>query len=129
MLGDGGQSIVAPLIERAKEVDDDATEAAVGRQQGYEGAEACHEGDDEQDQQGVAQPAHFGGVGIASHLLILTRAQARKDILQDAQRADDGAIDASEDECQRQQGDDDHEVQCQHGGQELHFGEPAEVGV
>ena len=122
VLGDGGEAVVGQLIERAQQVDHDAAEAAVGRQQGDEGAEACDEGDDVQHEHGVAQPLHFGGVGVAAHLFILSRAQVREAILQDAEGANDGAIDASEDERQHHEGDDDSEVQRQDGGQELHLG-------
>ena len=50
-------------------------------------------------------------------------------VLEHAQGADDGAIDAAEHERQEDQSDDDGDVESQDGGEELHFGHPAQPSM
>ena len=53
----------------------------------------------------------------------------RHAVLENAQRTDDGAVHASEQQREQQQGDDHKEVEGQHGGQELHLRHPREEFV
>ncbi len=55
--------------------------------------------------------------------------QAREDVLQDTQGADDRTIDAPKDQSECHEGDDDTYVHSQKGGQELDLSQPAKVGV
>ena len=77
---------------------------------------------------GLARGLRPGGAAReTSHLLLAYgAAYAQDDVLPDAERADDGTIDASADECQQHQRDDDRDVEREAGGQELEFRHPAE---
>ena len=67
-----------------------------------------------------------GTAGEALHLPFPEGAAYPQDnVLPDAQRADDGTVDASADEGQQHQRDYDGHVECEAGGQELELGHPA----
>ena len=102
MLGDAGKEVVGGYIDRLEQVGGYAPEAAVRGQKRNERTYARHDGHDEEHEHGIAQPPHLGRIGVAPYLLILTRAQAREEVLKDAQRADDGAIDAAKEERKQQ---------------------------
>ena len=129
MLSNSCKSIVAPFIKRAQQVHHDAAETAVGSQQSHKRAEACNDSKDEQHQHRITQPAYLGRIAVVPYLFILSRAQARKDVLHDAQRADDRTIDAAKNEGEHDEGNYDAHIQCQHSWQELYLCQPAEVGV
>ena len=76
------QHIVACYPHRLQQVSDYASVGGVGGQKLEQRADACHEGDDEQHEYGVAQPLHLFGVGVAVLLLLL--AQPPEDVLHDA---------------------------------------------
>ena len=62
-------------------------------------------------------------------MALASASEPRGDVLEDAERADDGAVDASQQECEQKQGGYDAEVQCQDCRQKLYAGEPPEPGV
>ena len=129
VLSDGGEAVVTPFVKGAQQVNYDAAKTAVGSQQGDEGAEAGDERHDEKCKHGIAEPAYLGRIAVVPYLFILSRAQARKDVLHDAQRADDRTIDAAKNEGEHDEGNYDAHIQCQHSWQELYLCQPAEVGV
>ena len=128
----GGEQIVDPDINRLEQVLDDAAPRAVRGQQGYERLHARNEGDDEQNPHAVAEPFDFGAVAIRLAILLPAFAryvEMRHAVLKHAQRADDGAIDASENEGQQDKADDDGDIDGQHGRQELDLRHPTEPSM
>ena len=75
---------------------------------------------------------HFRAVAVGLAVLVLAFAgdvQVRHSVLEHAKRADDGAIDPSEDQGQEDEADDDGHIEGHHGGQELDLRHPAEPSV
>ena len=131
-LGDRGEEVVHPQVDRLEQVLDDASPGAVRGQQGHERLHAHDEGDDEDRPHPVAQPLHFGAVAVGLAVLVLALArhvEVRHAILEHAQRADDGAVDPSEDQGQEDEADDDGDVEGHHGRQELDLRHPAQPSV
>ena len=80
----------------------------------------------------VAQPLHFGAVAVRLAVLVLALArhvEVRHAVLEHAQRADDGAVDPSEDQGQEDEADDDGDVEGHHGRQELDLRHPSQPSV
>ena len=94
-FGDACQHVVAQHVKRLENAGHDASKGAVGRQQLDKAAYAGDDGDDEERRHDVAQPFLLRRVGVAVLLRLL--AQPSEDVLHDAQRTDDRAVDASED--------------------------------
>ena len=128
-LGEVGQQVVAPAVDRGEEVCGDPPVGAVGCQQGDQRADACGDCRHEEHQHGDAQPPFGRRVGEAVAVLPAAAAQPRDDVLENPQRADDRTVDAPQEEREHHQRDDDGDVERQHGRQELDSGEPSEPGV
>ena len=131
-LCDGGQQVVDPDIYGLEEILDDAAPRAVGCQQRHEGLYADNQSGYEHDPHDVAEPLFLGAETI--RLVVLAAAFAcHRDvchtILEYTQRAYHGAVYAAEYQSENYQGGDDRHVECQHGGQELDLGHPAEPEV
>ena len=92
------QDVVAEEPHGFQQVRGDAAETAVGFKQSHERTDACHKSNDEQGQNGVAQPAALRRIAVASGLVLTFWMQVCEEILQDAHRTDYGAIDATEEE-------------------------------
>ena len=131
-LRQGGEEVVHPEIDRLEQVLNDASPSAVRGQQGHERLNAHDEGDDKERPHPVAQPLHFGAVAVRLAVLVLAFARHVEvcySVLEYAQRADDGAIDPSENEGQEDETDDDGHIQGHHGRQELDLRHPAQPSV
>ena len=131
-FGQGGEQVVHPDIHRLEEVLDDASPGAVRGQEGHQRLHTGDEGDDEEHPDAIAQPLHFGAVVVGLVVLLPAFAgdiEMRYPVLEHAQRADDGTIDAAEDKRQEDKADDDGHIEGQDGGEELHLGHPAQPSV
>ena len=131
-LSDRGEEVVYPEVHRLEQVLDDASPGAVRGQQGHERLYAHDEGDDEERPHSIAQPLHLRAVAVRLAVLVLALAgdvQVRHSVLEDAQRADDGAIDTPEDERQEDEADDDGHIEGHYGRQELDLRHPAQPSV
>lgn len=128
-FGQVGQDVVSPAVERGEEVLRDAPVGTIGGQQGDQRADAGHEGDDEDREHAVAQPALLGRITEAVAALLRASAQPGDDVLHHAHRADDRTVDTPEDERQDDEEHDDSHIQRQHRRQELYAGHPAEPRV
>jgi hypothetical protein len=56
MLCDGSQDVIPGLVNRLEQVYDDTSIGTVGCQERYEGAHSRHQGGNEQNKKGIAQP-------------------------------------------------------------------------
>ena len=129
MRREGGQQIVDPAIHGGKETGGDPAVGAVGRDEDRDGVQAGNHQDDEDRQQPVAQPLDFFLISKAVFLSLAAAAQPGDDVLEDAQRADDRAVDSAEEQGQDDQQDDHADVQGKDRGQQLDLGHPAEPKV
>ena len=131
-LRQGSEQVVDPDVNRLEQVLDDAAPRAVRRQKGNERLHTRDERDDEQNPDPVAQPLQLGAVAVRLAVFLLAFAchvQVRHSVLENAQRADDGAIDPAEDQGQQDKADDDGDIDGQHGRQKLQLCHPAEPSV
>ena len=126
-LGQVGQQVVSPLVDGGEQVVCDASVRTVGGQQGHKRVYACHQCDDEHAQHAVTQPRQGRRIAVAVLLALLR--EPGNDVLEDAQRADDGTIDASQQQGENHQCQYHSHVERQHGREELNFGHPAEPCV
>ena len=123
------QQIIAPLIDGSEETGSDAPVRAIRFEQRSNRmkAHACNEGHGKHCQHSVTQP--FPGGRIAETVFLPLACKPGNDILKYAERADNGAIDASEQQgqCNKQQY---HAcIQCEQCGEELYFRHPAHPAV
>ena len=133
VLGNGGQAVVGPQVEGLHQVGGDAPVGTVGGNQDGQTVEPGNHEHEEEQQHQAAQHATRWRIGIfvgqlgllAAEQLAL--AQPGYDVLHDAQGADDGAVDAPQEQGEQHQGDHDGDVQRQDGGQELSLGHPTEI--
>ena len=124
-----GEQVVDPAVDGGEQSRRDASVGAVRCDEEGDGVESEHQQHDEQDEEPVAQPFDLLGVMETVLLALAPAADPGDDVLEDAQRADDGAVDPAEKKGQDDQADDDGQVQGQHGRQQLDLGHPAEPCV
>ena len=122
-LGDPGQSVVAPRIDRCEKIRCDPT---VGAVRGDQPADARQHRRDEHRQHRPAQPRERGRVAEAIAVLFTPPREPRHDVLHHPQRTDDRTINPSEKQGQRHERQHHADVHGQQGGQELDFRHPAE---
>ena len=103
-----------------------ASVGAVRGQQGDEDLDAGDEGDDEQHPDAIAEPFHLLLELEAHFLAFALAAQPGNDVLVDAHRADDRAVDTAENEGEEDQQYDNADIDGEYGRQELELGHPAE---
>ena len=127
MLGNQGQQVVHAAIDGGEKFGGDPAEGAVGLDQRCNGGQAAEQKHDEDGQQAVAQPVPGGAVTVAG--LFLFARKPADDVLRDAQRAEDRAVDAAENEGQQYQCDDHAGIERQDGRHQLDSGQCAEPGV
>ena len=128
-FGQVGQHIVAPGPQRSQQRRRDAPVGAVGSQQGGQRTDAGHQSRHKEDQHGVAQPRQSRGVAKAAFLAATATAEPRHDVLENAQRADNGTIHAAKEQRKHDEGYHNLYVERQHGRQKLDAGQPAEPRV
>ena len=94
------QQVIAPLIDGSEETGSDAPVRAIRFEQRSNRmkAHACNEGHGKHCQHSVTQP--FPGGRIAETVFLPLACKPGNDILKYAERADNGAIDASEQQGQ-----------------------------
>ena len=111
---------------RGVDVGHHAGVGAIGGYEGRDGVEAEDHQQHEERQHGVAQPV--GGLAIAEGTALAENelVEPGEDVLEDAHGADDGTIEAADEEGHQQDGHDHYHVECQHGREELHLGHPAQ---
>ena len=136
VLGQGGQSVVGPEPEGLHQVGGDAAVGTVRGQDDGQRIQARYHQYQEQQQHQGAQYASGGRVAVLvgqPGAFVLAEqfplADPCDDVLHDAHRTDDAAVDAPHEERQYDESHDDGHVQGQYGRQELQFGHPSEVGV
>lgn len=128
-LGDRGQRIVAPEINRTEEVGGDTSVGAVRRKQSDQRTHAGDQRRDEQRQRPAAQPPPGRRVGETVLPPFPAAAEPGDEILKHPERADDRAIDPAEKERQHRKRRHDTDIQRQHRRQELHPGHPSQPGM
>ena len=124
MFGSHGQQIVNTYIYGLQQVGGHASVAAVGSDERRQRHQSCHERHHHEGEHDVAQPLLLGRIAV--FVAASAPSQARDDVLHDAQRTDDGAVDASEDEREHDECQHHQYVQRQHGRQKLYLGRPSE---
>ena len=127
MLRPGGQQVVAPEVNGLQEVLHHASISAVRSQKGHKGAHSGYQSKHKQGPYAVAQPFDF--LLVLVRFLALVGAQPGNAILENAQRADDGAIYAAEDQRKQHQGHHYAHIQGQESREKLDLGHPAQVAM
>ena len=126
-LGNPGQQVVPPAVQRGEEVLGHPAEGAVRLQHGHDHLHTGHQGHQVDRQHAITEPFLLRAPGET--VPPATAMHPGDDILEDAQRTDDRAIHPAQQQGQQDQHGHHDDIQGQNGREKLDFRQEAQPAV